>query len=134
MITFTVPMGQVKAKERPRKGCYGFYTPRATRESESAIAWAAKKAGAKPIDGPVSVSMLIYVRAPSKWRAADRRDAEARNVPAIIRPDIDNIAKTICDSLNGVAYRDDAQVALLQAKRLHSAEPRVEVTVKALNP
>ena len=47
------------------------------------------------------------------------------------RRDLDNVAKTILDALNGVLYLDDSQVVtLLVATHIDRAEPRVVVAVR----
>ena len=33
--------------------------------------------------------------------------------PDLMKPDADNLAKVICDALNGIAYRDDCQITQL---------------------
>lgn len=43
------------------------------------------------------------------------------------KPDCDNIAKTILDALNGLAYDDDAQVVYLSVYKLYSRVDRVTV-------
>ena len=43
--------------------------------------------------------------------------------------DCDNLAKIILDSLNDIAYKDDAQVSRLTVRKLYSERPRVEVTL-----
>ena len=48
----------------------------------------------------------------------------------IKRPDCDNIAKVILDSLNGYAYPDDSAVQLRIEKRYTTAAPRVEVVLR----
>lgn len=48
------------------------------------------------------------------------------------KPDIDNIIKSIADSLNGIAYKDDAQVVEVIAKKFYSNKPRVEVTIESI--
>ena len=50
------------------------------------------------------------------------------------KSDADNIAKIICDALNGIAYHDDKQVVeLLVSKRYaRHGEPHVGVTVMPL--
>jgi len=47
------------------------------------------------------------------------------------RRDLDNVAKTILDALNGVLYLDDSQVVtLLVATHIDRADPRVVVAVR----
>lgn len=45
------------------------------------------------------------------------------------KPDCDNIAKIICDALNGVAYKDDKQIVQLLVSKVYSVEPFVLVTI-----
>lgn len=45
------------------------------------------------------------------------------------KPDADNIAKIICDALNGVAYKDDTQVVELRVRKIYAAEPSVSVLI-----
>ena len=46
------------------------------------------------------------------------------------KPDWDNIGKVVADSLNQVAYRDDAQVVDSQVRKFYSDQPRIEVTIQ----
>ncbi len=38
--------------------------------------------------------------------------------------------KVVADALNGVAYHDDTQIALVQAKKCYSAVEGLDVTVE----
>jgi len=49
------------------------------------------------------------------------------------KPDLDNVLKVVADSLNGIAYRDDAQIAWAMVTKLYSDRPRVEVTLRSGN-
>ncbi|WP_320408270.1 RusA family crossover junction endodeoxyribonuclease [Paraclostridium bifermentans] len=40
--------------------------------------------------------------------------------------------KAIADSLNGIAYKDDAQIVEVVSKKFYSERPRVEVTIEDL--
>ena len=48
------------------------------------------------------------------------------------KPDVDNIAKAILDSLNGIAYRDDSQIVELNMKKLYADLGFVKVTLEEL--
>ena len=50
------------------------------------------------------------------------------------KPDFDNIGKVICDSLNGIAYRDDAQVVDSMVRKFYGETPKVVVTIEEINP
>jgi crossover junction endodeoxyribonuclease RusA len=61
-----------------------------------------------------------------------RVDVEAY-LPDERRRDLDNVAKTILDALNGVLYLDDSQVTVLMvATHVDRERPRVEVRVVEL--
>jgi len=46
-----------------------------------------------------------------------------------IKPDTDNIAKSILDSLNGIAYKDDKQVVMLTVEKRYDEIPSVSVWI-----
>lgn len=67
----------------------------------------------------------------SKKRAADML---AGRILPTKKPDADNIAKVICDALNGVAYHDDSQVVRLIVKKTYTKnEEKLLVTIRRLN-
>ena len=45
------------------------------------------------------------------------------------KPDADNIAKAVCDALNGIACKDDSQVVDLTVRKHYSKFPRVQVFI-----
>ena len=51
-------------------------------------------------------------------------------VPHTKKCDCDNLAKSILDSLNGIAYDDDSQVCRLIVEKIYGENPRVEVKLK----
>ena len=61
----------------------------------------------RPLAGPVEVEIAFYFQRPASkiWKT--------RPMPAEVKtskPDLDNLAKAVMDSLNGVCWIDDAQV------------------------
>lgn len=98
----------IVGKLRPRftrSGCT--YTPAKTRKAEMAVRDEFRKVCGErwaKFGGPVKVS-ICYSRQlaksnPKFW--AFRQD--------LGKPDLDNVAKLVLDSLNGLAYADDSQV------------------------
>jgi len=115
MIRITIP-GRPVPKGRPRLGIRGrkayVYTPPETRKYEKIVGWVAKSQGCQPIEGPVSVSMHVFCRG---------------------KMDVDNVAKSVLDGLNGVAYEDDDQVVELLVKKhkvKRKEDERVEIEVR----
>jgi Holliday junction resolvase RusA-like endonuclease len=136
-ITFTVP-GEPVAKGRPRlttvNGFARAYTPKKTANYESLVAMAAQSAGCPLFEGPVSVCITAYWQCPkSRERKRGQRPAEWK----VTKPDADNIGKSVTDGLNGIAWRDDAQVSHLEVIKVIGAQgeqARVEVVIEALYP
>ena len=45
------------------------------------------------------------------------------------KPDCDNLIKSILDSLNGVAYKDDSQVTDVHIKKRYNRDEGIEVEI-----
>ena len=52
------------------------------------------------------------------------------NVDYTKKPDADNIAKIILDSLNGLAYKDDSQVSALMVLKDYGTENKIIVELE----
>lgn len=77
---------------------------------------------------PLFVSIDAYFKMPkaSKNKTAQMLSGE---IKAITKPDLDNIAKAIADSLNGVAYHDDSQIVFMSVGKLYGEKPCVRVKI-----
>ena len=132
-ISITVP-GEPVGKGRPRFDKNGHaYTPQKTRDYETAVALLYKSA-AKGYRFPRHVPVDVRIRAYFAIPASDSNRQRMRKLTGVVRPcktpDTDNIAKAILDSINKIAYEDDAQVVDVQVRKFYSDRPRVVVTVQ----
>lgn len=133
MIRFTVP-GQPQGKGRPRFSTFGgrarAFTPTKTVAYEGLIALAAQDAmaGTPPFEGPVKVTAFATFAIPASW--SKKRKAEARWHTG--KPDADNIAKAIGDGLNGIAWRDDSQIAQCTVVKSYGEVPGLAVVITSL--
>lgn len=93
-----------------RVGRAGVYTPDKTAADEDHLMFFAREAmaGRDPIEGPVKLTVDAVYRPPQSW--SGRKRLAAIGTAKVSKPDLDNITKLIKDSLNGIAYADDAQV------------------------
>ena len=48
------------------------------------------------------------------------------------KPDADNIAKIVCDALNGIAYTDDSQIVDIQICKHYAKEAKTVVTLETM--
>jgi Holliday junction resolvase RusA-like endonuclease len=42
-------------------------------------------------------------------------------------PDTDKLVRAVCDAMKGVVYRDDAEISVIQARKLYGNHARVEI-------
>ena len=110
------------AKERPRKGKNGFYTPRKTKKFEELIKSEYLKQDGTYHEGEVTAFIEITKKYPESWPKTKKVES-----PCLTRPDLDNIAKSILDALNGIAYKDDNQVSTLIISKEYAAEDIIKV-------
>ena len=132
LITFIVD-GTAVPKQRPRISGHRAYTPKRTKDYEGRVlaAFRSSYSGFYPAFGkdvPVSVEIRISQAIPKSWPKKKQRMAEAGEIfPLGRNGDIDNIAKSILDALNGFAYEDDCQVIKLMISKKYGAQPCAEV-------
>ena len=86
--------------------------------------------GITPAEGPVSVTILARYPIPKSATKAKRAGMISGALLPTKKPDLDNVAKIVCDALNGVAYKDDAQVVELRVHKRFSENPQIQVIVK----
>ena len=48
------------------------------------------------------------------------------------KPDWDNVAKSICDAMNGIVYQDDTQIVDAHVTKVYAANSGVDVGVKQI--
>lgn len=130
MLEFTIP-GEPKAKARHRTTKQGFnYTPKETVEYEN---WVKQcfmlEHGQAMLEGQVKAVIRAYFGIPKSYSKKKRREIEEGILRPTKRPDTDNLAKAILDSLNGIAYKDDSAVVTLQVEKHFDDNPRVEVAL-----
>ncbi|HHL2031183.1 RusA family crossover junction endodeoxyribonuclease [Clostridium perfringens] len=65
--------------------------------------------------------LTIYLKSYSKKRVQAIRDGLEKPTK---KPDADNIAKIILDSLNGIAYKDDSQIIELMVVKRHTEDDK----------
>lgn len=82
-----------------------------------------------PDNAMLDVRVIAYYSIPKSISKKKRQAMLDRQIRPTKKPDADNIQKVICDSLNGLAYRDDAQIVDCQVRKFYSDRPRVVVTI-----
>lgn len=125
-------MGTPKGKGRPRfrRATGTTYTPETTRKYEAALRAEAEKvmAGAKPLTGPLDVTVLAQFAPPASWPKKRREAALRREILPTVKPDGDNLQKML-DAFNGVVWVDDAQVVTSTIRKRYGSQSLLLVQV-----
>lgn len=113
--------GKPTGKARPRFAKGRVYTPAKTKSYEEAVAWAAKVAmkGRTIISGPVRLTITCSFKSKERgWHVS--------------KPDLDNCVKAATDALNGIVYKDDAQICYMNVSKIKGLVDEVEIYVRPL--
>lgn len=142
-LSFVIP-GQLKGKGRPRAATRGrkgggtyiaMLTPETTENAEAHVKQCfLDQVGQPVLDGPLTIDALLQVAVPPSWPKKRQAAALAGTMRPTGKPDLDNCVKLLCDALNGLAWRDDAQVVGMRVRKVYAAVPRTEVTIAAALP
>lgn len=134
MREFKIP-GKAQAKQRPRMGRSGIvYTPKETLIYENYVKMCysdyANQFGWLPYENQVRAEIEVLVAVPKSDSKTKKKAKIEGMIRPAVKPDCDNLAKSILDSLNGLAYHDDKQVVELSVKKYYAenAEVRVRLT------
>ena len=128
-----VVTGKIRGKARPRV-CRGHaFTPKDTVQYEKLVRECYQKQDGRYLEGSVRALIIAYYKIPksySKKRVQAIRDGLEQPTK---KPDADNIAKIILDSLNGIAYKDDSQIIELSVIKIYTEElERVEFNLSLI--
>ena len=117
-------------KARPRLSRYGTYTPQKTKDYEEYVKMCyINKYNVKlaPREMPLKAKITAYFEVPTSYSKKKKKELIGQSHTN--KPDADNIAKIILDSLNGLVYKDDNQIAKLEVEKIYGEEAKVIVEI-----
>lgn len=131
-------IGKIQPKQRPRfvrKGAYiQTYTPEPTLKYQKLVAdsYCEKYGNLKPLTGALIVEINAFFNVPKSY--SKKKKAELMGKPNTQHNgDIDNVAKSILDGLNGLAWEDDTIVYDLHIRKYYSDDDIERVEVRICN-
>lgn len=137
-LNFTIP-GEAKGKGRPKFARMGkfvkTYTPKDTVSYENLVKLFFSKTypDHEIIDqDPIEMKLYVYTSIPKSFSKKKTDDAIMNRIRPTKKPDVDNIMKAIADSLNGIAYKDDAQIVSCTIHKMYAQAPRVLVIIQGI--
>ena len=130
---FEVP-GKITGKGRPRVNSYTgiVYTPTKTKDYETLVEqyFLLKYPRFKEIVGRAKVTITAYFEIPKSTKKSDKENMLNNTISPTKKPDIDNIVKSILDSMNKFAFKDDNQITKLEVEKKYSLEDKVYVKIE----
>lgn len=81
-------------------------------------------------DKPIKMKIEAFFDIPKTFSKKRTIEAAEGRISPQKKPDVDNIAKIICDALNKVAYKDDTQIVELTIIKKYAVEPKVKITLE----
>lgn len=139
-ISFTIE-GEPMGKERPKATTIGghakVYTPKKTANYEAKVGYAFRQAypNAEPLATALHASIYCYFPlnkgdyTPNGKPTKKGRAKLSGEIAHTKKPDCDNLAKSVLDGLNGLAFVDDSQIISLTVVKYYSVWPRVQVVI-----
>lgn len=126
--------GRLIGKGRPRFTKSGHtYTPEKTRAAEASLAWEAqqimRERGLKPFKRPIKLVISLLISFPKSW---SKRAIEEASPFYTGKPDADNQIKLVGDSLNGVVWEDDSQIAVIDFMRSRGPSDKIFIRAEEL--
>jgi Holliday junction resolvase RusA-like endonuclease len=130
VIQFTI-RGEPKAKQRPRfvKQSGRTYTPKQTVDYENWVKLSFMESKQEKLEGKLTAELYCYYKIPKSTSKKKREAMILGVIRPIKKPDLDNIAKIVLDSLNNLAYDDDKQIVDLRVYKFYGDTPCVEVKI-----
>lgn len=136
-VQFLIP-GEPVGKGRPRFTKSGYaYTPPKTASYEETVRFCYINTVRKQFENtmfaekvPLKATIYAFFKIPSSWSKKKIKQAANGEILPVVKPDADNIAKIILDSLNGLAYKDDSQVIECTVIKKYSKVGHVSVLLE----
>ena len=84
----------------------------------------------EPLETPLAV--YLYFRLPIPRSHSKKRQEACLNGSErpIKKPDIDNLAKSVLDGLNGVVWHDDSQIVSLHLTKVYARNPGIDLLIR----
>ncbi|GAA0081344.1 RusA family crossover junction endodeoxyribonuclease [Clostridium sp. CTA-6] len=123
------PMGKQRPRFNSKTG--HTYTPDKTVNYENwvKLCWQEQTKREK-LTGAIKADIKVFYPIPKATNKKKKIEMLCGVIRPTKKPDVDNIAKIILDSLNGLAYDDDKQVITCYISKWYGENPRVEVILE----
>ena len=129
-ISFTVP-GQPQGKLRPRWSRTRMYSPEKTVNYETYIKemFVITYPDFVLLEGALEITITAWMMIPKSTSKKRAKLMVDRVIRPDKKPDWDNLSKVVGDALEGLAYKNDAQIVDGILHKYYSVSPRLEIEI-----
>ena len=125
--------GKIVGKERPRVNMYTgmVYTPNKTKDYEFLVqqSFKVQNPSFTMLEGRILIEIIAYMSIPKNTSKKNTQAMLENEISPTKKPDIDNIAKSILDSLNKFVFKDDNQVSKISVEKRFGEIEKVWVRI-----
>lgn len=129
-----------KPQSRPRFARRGSFTT--TYEDKGMKTWRERCGllianlymGQPILEGALRAKVRFFIK-PPQYISKVKKNQQAlidETIPVGKKPDVDNYEKALYDSMSGIVFKDDGQIALHDVGKFYSLKPRIEVEVEVM--
>ncbi len=132
-------MGTPVAKGRPkfaRRGNFvSTYTPEKTVNYENLVqfSYLEQYKDFEPMEGYLKIEIVCLMPIVKSTSKKNRQLMLERKILPDKKPDADNMMKSITDSLNGIAYKDDSQIVEAHIYKYYAEQPQAVVMISNID-
>lgn len=121
-----------RGQGRPRFAGKVAYKSSEDRAYENAIlgAYRAAYPSAETIEGPFIIRVKACYPIPKSASKAARAEMLSGATVPTVKPDLDNVLKSVLDALNGAAFTDDKNAFMIWAQKVYAETPGILVEIK----
>lgn len=129
-ISFIIP-GEPQAKQRPRWSPHGTYMPKETVDYETYIKeiFVISYPDFILLEGPLKMQITAWLMIPKSTSKKKAKLMIERIIRPTKKPDWENVAKSVCDALEKLAYKNDSQIVTAVFHKFYSVQPRLEIEI-----
>lgn len=86
------------------------------------------------LNGALRAKVRFFIKPPQYISKAKKYQQALidETIPVGKKPDVDNYEKALYDSMSGIVFKDDGQVALHDVGKFYSLNPRIEAEVEEI--
>jgi len=134
-MEFEIPI-QAVPKARPRTfktsgGISHTYTPKKTKDFEDFVrTWLQLKYKGNPIEGPINLKIKFSLKVPKSYTKKKRLECLSGGSNHFIKPDLDNLEKSVMDAAEGILYHNDSQICSKISSKRWSEEPLILLEIE----